>query len=135
MKQKLTAVTTLHYIRLVYRSLLFVMLLIEYFIFRYHAGPEITVTLQERPALLYITCLVFVVEMVMRFFPSRFESPGCQKQFKRNYLKSGRTDIVIEDNNATVLVLLIWITLNLIFGGLRLAGILDDGIMILLCSA
>ncbi|MBR2188452.1 MAG: hypothetical protein IJ860_03435 [Eubacterium sp.] len=135
MKRKITAVTALHYVRLIYRSVLFGLLLIEYFIFRYHAGPEITVTLEERPALLYITCVIFVVEMVMRFFPSRFESPGCQKQFKRNYRKTGRTEIVIEDNNATVLVLLIWITFNLTFGALRMLDIFDDGIMILLCGA
>ena len=134
-KRKLSAVSTLHYVRLVYRSVLLILLLIEYFIFRFRAGPAITVSLEERPALLYFTCGVFVVEMILRFFPSRFESPGCQKQFKRNYIKSGKTEIVVHDNNATVLVLLIWITFNLLFGALRIIGIFDDGIMILLCGA
>ncbi len=135
MKRKLTAVSTLHYVRLVYRSILLILLLIEYFVFRFRAGPEITVSLEENPVLLYITCGVFVFEMILRFFPSRFESPGCQKQFRQNYIKSGKTEIVIQDNNATVLVLLLWITFNLIFGALRMAGIFDDGIMILLCGA
>jgi hypothetical protein len=75
------------------------------------------------------------VEMIFRFFPSRFESPGCQKQFARNYIKTGSTEIVIPDNNATILVALTWIIFNGIFGALRMADILDDGIMILLCSA
>ncbi len=135
MRRKLTAVSTLHYVRLVYRSILLILLLIEYFVFRFRAGPEITVSLEENPVLLYITCGVFVFEMILRFFPSRFESPGCQKQFRQNYIKSGKTEIVIQDNNATVLVLLLWITFNLIFGALRMAGIFDDGIMILLCGA
>ncbi|MBQ9063564.1 MAG: hypothetical protein IJ121_12210 [Eubacterium sp.] len=135
MKRKLTAVSTLHYVRLVYRSILLILLLIEYFVFRFRAGPEITVSLEENPVPLYITCGVFVFEMILRFFPSRFESPGCQKQFRQNYIKSGKTEIVIQDNNATVLVLLLWITFNLIFGALRMAGIFDDGIMILLCGA
>ena len=135
MKRKLTAVSTLHYVRLVYRSILLILLLIEYFVFRFRAGPEITVSLEENPVLLYITCGVFVFEMILRFFPSRFESPGCPKQFRQNYIKSGKTEIVIQDNNATVLVLLLWITFNLIFGALRMAGIFDDGIMILLCGA
>ena len=46
MKRKLTAVSTLHYVRLVYRSILLILLLIEYFVFRFRAGPEITVSLQ-----------------------------------------------------------------------------------------
>ncbi|MCF0120034.1 MAG: hypothetical protein HUJ65_00225, partial [Oscillospiraceae bacterium] len=34
-----------------------------------------------------IICWVaFVTEMVLRFFPSRTESMGCQKQFRRNYI-------------------------------------------------
>ena len=36
--------------------------------------------------------VVFAVEMVLRFFPSRLESSGCQKQFRRNYVKTGDTD-------------------------------------------
>ena len=86
------------------------------------------------PAILYVVWAVFVLEMVMRFFPSRYESPGCQKQFARNYIKSGSTDIVIPDNNSTVLVALAWIVFNGIFGALHMAGVLDDGIMILLCG-
>ena len=81
------------------------------------------------------TWIVFVVEMIFRFFPSRYESPGCQKQFAKNYIKSGSMDLVISDNNSTVLVALIWIVFNGIFGALHMSGILDDGIMILLCSA
>ena len=77
---------------------------------------------------------VFLVEMFLRFFPSRFESPGCQKQFAKNYIKTGRTDIVIQDNNAVMLAALIWIAFNGLFGALHMKGILDDGIMILLCS-
>ena len=42
---------------------------------------------------------------------------------------------MIPDNNATLLVALIWIVFNGIFGMLHMIGLLDDGIMILLCSA
>ena len=72
--------------------------------------------------------------MILRFFPSNYESPGSQKQFSKNYIKSGETNIVIPDNNATFLVALIWIVLNAFFGALRMRNILDDGILILLCS-
>lgn len=135
MKRKLSIVSTWHYVRLFYRSVLFVLLLIGYLQYRMRSGADVPSRLEERPVILIVTWTVFVVEMIFRFFPSRYESPGCQKQFARNYLKSGKTEIVIPDNNATVLVALIWIVLNGIFGSLKMAGILDDGIMLLLCSA
>jgi len=134
-KGKISTVSALHYLRLVYRSVLFVLLLISYIRYRLHSGETVTESIERLPVILYVTWAVFVLEMILRFFPSRFESPGCQKQFARNYIKSGKTDLSIPDNHATVLVALIWIIFNGIFGALHMAGVLDDGIMILLCSA
>ena len=133
-KKKASAVMVLHYIRLAYRSVLFLLLLAGYINYRIRSGKNLTVSLEERPAIVMITWAVFALEMLLRFFPSRFESPGCQKQFKSNYIKSGNTQIAIPDNNGTMMVALIWIVFNGIFGALHMAGILDDGIMILLCS-
>ena len=87
------------------------------------------------PVIIVLIWIIFTVEMVQRFIPSPTESPGCQKQFARNYIKSGSTDIAIQENNASVLVALVWVLFNGIFGALYMAGILDDGIMILLCCA
>lgn len=135
MKKKISLVSAWHYLRLVYRSILFILLLIGYLQYRFREGQEVTIRLEERPSILVITWAIFVVEMVFRFFPSRYESPGCQKQFAKNYIKSGSTEIIVPDNNATVLVALVWIVFNGIFGALHMVGILDDGIMVLLCSA
>ena len=134
-RRRLTAVSTLHYVRLVYRSVLFLLLVLQYIRFRLDRQVSLTALMERRPLLLIVAWAIFVGEMVLRFFPSRYESPGCQKQFERNYIKSGSTDIVIEDNNAVMLVALVWIVFNAVFGALHMAGILDDGIMILLCSA
>ena len=135
MKKKISIVSTMHYIRLGYRSALFAALLISYVRYRFFSEAPVIEAVERIPAVIYITWVVFVVEMIFRFFPSKYESPGCQKQFARNYIKSGCTEISIPDNNATVLVALIWVVFNGIFGALHMAGILDDGIMILLCSA
>ena len=132
---KLTPVSVLHYVRLVYRSVLFILLLIGYIRYWLHSSETITEHLDQRPGIVLVVCVVFAFEMVLRFFPSKYESPGCQKQFARNYIKSGQTKIIIPDNNATVIIVLIWIVFNGIFGALHMAGIFDDGIMILLCSA
>ena len=134
-KKKISIISSNHYIRLAYRTVIFVLLLIFYIRFRIFSEPTIVELVERIPVVLFVIWLLFVIEMVLRFFPSKFESPGCQKQFARNYIKSGSTDVSISDNNATVLVALIWIVFNGVFGALHMTGILDDGIMILLCSA
>ena len=137
MKQKirLTAVSVYHYCRLVYRSVLFVILLVLYIIERCSNGPAVLESIEKMPWALSLTCIIFTVEMVLRFFPSRLESPGSQKQFARNYIKSGETEIAIQDNNGTVLVLLVWIGFNAVIGAFYMMGIFDDGIMVLLSCA
>ena len=131
---KLTLVCAMHYAKLVLRSAIFVTLLVLYILYRTRGGEDIESVLDSRPLILLAVWAVFVVEMVLRFFLSPLESPGCQKQFGQNYVKTGRTEIKIEDNNAVFLVALVWISFNLIFGALHIAGVFDDGIMILLCS-
>ena len=132
---RLTPVSVLHYIRLVYRVALFLTALVIYIVARAREGETMLSTLEQRPLILKVIWVVFAVEMVMRFFPSRLESPGCQKQFARNYIKSGDVNIRIQDNNATVLVALIWIVFNALFGALYMLDVLDEGIMLLLCCA
>lgn len=133
--KKLTYVEVWHYIRLCYRSVLFVLLLIGYIRYRFDYGEPLIMGIEKVPAIIYVVWAVFVIEMIARFFPSGYESPGCQKQFAQNYIRTGETEIKIPDNNATLLVALVWIVFNGIFGMLRMQGILDDGAMILLCSA
>lgn len=134
-KHKLTAVGIFHYFRLIYRSAIFVCAAILYIIQRFFNGNELANEFENRPVFLIGMWCVFVVEMVLRFFPSKLESPGCQKQFKQNYIKTGKTSYKIQDNNGTMLVALIWIIFNGIFGCLHMTGILDDGFMLVLCSA
>lgn len=133
-RRKISIISTLHYIRLVYRSVLFVLLLISYIRYRVFSEEPVIESLEKIPVIICVTWAVFAIEMIMRFFPSKYESPGCQKQFASNYIKSGNTSITIPDNNSTILIALIWIVFNGIFGALNMEGILDDGIMILLCS-
>ena len=132
-KVKLTAVSMLHYVRLVYRSALLLAFLIMYLHYRLNGGEDVETILEERPLIISIIWTVFTLEMILRFFPSKLESPGSQKQFARNYIRTGETEIRVQDNNAVMLVAIIWIAFNGVFGALHMAGILDDGIMILLC--
>ena len=133
-KGKYTYVSIWHYIRLVYRSVLLLLLLIGYIRYRFSYGEPLIMSMERMPAIIYVIWTVYVIEMIARFFPSRLESPGCQKQFASNYIKSGKTEVVIPDNNATLLVALVWIVFNGIFGALHMLGIFDDGIMLVLCA-
>ena len=108
-KIRLTPVSTLHYVKLVYRSLLFIGFFVLYLLYRIRGGEDVVKAMERRPIMLVLIWVVYTVEMILRFFPSRLESPGCQKQFARNYVKTGKTHIEMHDNNATVLVALVWV--------------------------
>ena len=133
--RKLSVVSAQHYFRLTYRLILFGILLVVYIRDKLNHGGTLMDLMDSYPVIIVLIWIIFTVEMVQRFIPSPTESPGCQKQFARNYIKSGSTDIAIQENNASVLVALVWVLFNGIFGALYMAGILDDGIMILLCCA
>ncbi len=136
-KTKLSAVSTFYYIRLTYRSILFLTVLIRYIITRV-GGSEFSLSahvVESYGFLFGAVWLIFMVEMLLRFFPSPIESPGCQKQFSKNYTPTGRTDVRLHDNNAAFIVALVWIVFNLIIGAFHMSNILDDGILLLLCLA
>ena len=134
-KVRLTSVSVYHYVRLVYRLALLMAGVAFYIVFRIHSNADVQSFVEQMPVMVDIIWVVFVVEMLMRLFPSKLESPGSQKQFKKNYIKTGQTQIDVQDNHGTVLVALIWICFNGIFGALYMVGIFDDGIMILLSCA
>ncbi len=75
---RLSAVSTLHYVRLVYRSLLMVGFLALYLSCRFRGGEDISSALELRPLLLFLISSVFTTVMILRFFPSRLVSPGSQ---------------------------------------------------------
>ena len=133
-KGKITKVGIYHYIKLIIRIIIFMILVYHYIFHKVTDGIDIFNSSTIRDMAIIVIFIMFIVEMVFRFFPNTLESPGCQKQFKQNYVKTGKTNIVIEDNHGVMLVALIWIGGNAVFGILHMLGIFDDGIMILLAS-
>lgn len=123
-----------HIIRLILRSALFLATLGLYIFDR---ANDIYDQLEfGRSPLIAAIWLVFLVDMILRFFPSRFESMGCQKQFKKNFVPRDKTplsDSVRRKNRRSVIIIAaLWLGLNGIFGALYLAGIFDRGIMLLI---
>ncbi len=132
---RLTPVSVMHYVKLVYRAALFLAAIVFYVFGRTENLSSFSELLKSYPVIFAAIWLVFAVEMLFRFFPSRLESPGCQKQFAANYVKTGKVDISIQDNNAAVLVALVWIGFNAVFGALKVFGVIDDGILLLIACA
>lgn len=134
-KPKLSPVMVMHYVSFCWRGVLFLVLLLLWLYNTIYGGQDILYRFQEHHVLMALLWILFALEMAFRFFPSRIRSPGCQKQFAVNYIKTGNTDIEIQDNHATILVLLLWIVFNAGFGALHMIGVLNGDFMILLCSA
>ena len=134
-KTKMTPVVAMHYVKLVLRSGLFLAALITYI---YHA---VTGTgspfggFENDPILCSVIWLFFAADMLLRFFPNQLESPGCQKQFAKNYIPIPDSTPVNQKGVVTFAVFSAWIALNAIFGALYYAGIFDKGILLLIALA
>ena len=128
-KRPLSTISALHYFKLVYRSLLLIAAFIEYLFTRLE-------NISGRfPLVLSIIWIVFAFEIVLRFFPSKHESMGCQKQFERNYKPVENPRGAFKDKvsgKKTFFVFISWIILNGIIAALYFAGVIDRGILILI---
>ena len=126
MSKKTSKISILHLIKLILRSLLFVTVLVFDILDR-------TEVLTQNAILPIIVWIFFFVEMLLRFFPSKLESMGSQKQFARNYEPKGEN---IKPTNqswkVTALVAVIWLALNAVIGTLYYCGIIDRAILILI---
>ncbi len=133
---KLSKISALHYTKLTFRSALFLAALTIYLVNRMNGSGSLFGGFENHPILILI-CLVFAIEMVLRFFPSKFESMGCQKQFATSYIpaSNGCETITKPRTMSTLMVAAAWIGLNAILGVLYFAGILDAGILILISLA
>lgn len=124
---KLSKISALHYIKMIFRSILLIAALLDYIYARLH-------DLHERFTwFLVVVWVIFAVEMILRFFPSQLESKGCQKQFRKNFIKTDCVDIKEEHQWwRTAMAALSWLALNALIAVLYYLGIIDRGIMILI---
>ena len=81
--------------------------------------------------------LLLMLSMLARFFPSRLESLGCQKEFSRRFVPTGsavsRAEVRTADRGA-LWVLLSWLALNGIFYLGHASGLLGKGFMVCLAG-
>ena len=73
-RQKISIISTIHYFRLVYRSVLFLLLLFEYILYRIGIREFPEPGIGKQTAVSLLIWIVFAVEMIFRFFPSKYEA-------------------------------------------------------------
>mgnify|MGYP003293606360 CR=1 FL=1 len=133
--KKITKISKMHYIKLVLRSLLFIAASLYYILSRINGLDNLPIRPNEWHWLFLLIWVIYALEMVFRFFPSKLESPGCQKQFYRNYQPIKNNQPLLQSWKRTATVVLVWLTLNSIIGLLYYFNIVDKGILILISLA
>ncbi len=119
----------MHFVKLIFRGTLFLLALISYIMERNGADAPI-------PFLPTVIWVYFMLALILRFFPSKTESMGCQKQFAGNYIEkhpNGKPTVSVW--RSTLAVAVAWITLNATIGVLYLVDLIDKGILILVSLA
>ena len=134
-KRKISKTSYLHYVKLFVRMSFFVASLVLYITGRIKGTGELFGGYEKLPWLLVVIWFLYAIEMLLRFFPSKLESPGCQKQFSRNYIPTGEEKPSLQSWKRTLLVALVWLTLNGIVGVLYYTHVIDTGILVLISLA
>ena len=128
----LSKTSKMHYTKLIIRSLLLIAAVIFYIIHRFTNAGNSFYSYTELPWILGIIWIVYAIEMLLRFFPSSIESPGCQKQFSKNYRPTGEKIPRLISWKRVFYVVITWLVLNAVIGILYYTKIIDSGILILI---
>lgn len=132
-KLKMTKIVAMHYVKLVFRSLLFILATVVYIYNKIHNTGSPFGGFENNGIVLSFIWIIFVIEMYLRFFPAKLESMGCQKQFAKNYVPIESDDRIIKSSERSyITVAICWIVLNGILGTLYLTGVFDRGLMLLI---
>ena len=131
---KLKLFSIYHFVRLVIRIIAFLVLFNHFILTRFVAIPDILGSSEVCDAAVIVLFAAFVIEMAFRFFPNPLECRGVQKQYKRNLIKTGKTDAGTGSNNGVMIIAVLFFGGNAVFGLLHAWGIFDDGILILISS-
>lgn len=118
----------IHFVRLAYRSAFFIIYLISVIAVKLHAEVE-----DWKNVLSKAIWLVFITEMLMRLFPSKHSSMGCEKQFKKNHAPVSDSEAAVLSSGRIIIVAAAWIALTAIIGAMYLLDVIDRDIMLLIC--
>ena len=130
-KSNLSRLYIYHYLKLAFRIALFSVATVLYVIHRSKGSVTPFGEIGTAPAFWWGVWIFFVFGMILRIFPSKLETIGCQKHLKRNYVPTEETAPNLTSWQSLLVFTLVWVALNLAIGILYLSGVLDAGILIL----
>ena len=95
--------------------------------------PDVFENFDNLQLVFIIIWVVFLIEIIFRYFPSNIESMGCQKIFKRNYVPHPEKTPKPKRTNPwrTFAVATAWIVGNAIIGIVYFVGWIDQGMLIM----
>lgn len=132
----LSRISTMHYIKLIFRSILFLVAAVAYIDSRRNITDDMFGGAGDHLVLLAGIWLIFAVEMILRFFPSKLESMGCEKQFSHNFYPAscseGQTNKKHRHTKSVFAVAGIWLFLNAVIGTLYFTACIDQGMLLLI---
>lgn len=134
-KHKPSRIYWMHCVKLVYRSALFVLALVFYVLQRVQNHGAVVDGMGIAWWVLLLAGIVYMIEMIARLFPSKLDSMGCGKQFKKHYQPTGETDPQLRSWKSTLAVAAAWFALNGAIGALYYTHVIDQGILLLISLA
>ena len=134
---KISTVSLMHYHKFAIRVIVLLTALVTYVVGRIKGErfDDFDVMFDKYAIFFIAFWIVFVVEMIFRFFPSKIESPGCQKQFKRNFKAVEGGEIPKGKWVGTFISATAWFALNGAIAALYFMQIIDIGILVLISLA
>lgn len=134
---EISKISMMHYFKLVFRSVLFCVTALFYILGLKNKVTGNLGALSGQAVFLGIVAAVFFVGMLFRFFPSKLESTGCQKQFARKFKKIPESpeNPKLKDTKGALISAALWILLNGIIAVLYFTRLIDAGALILISMA
>lgn len=133
---KMSPTSVMHYLKLVGRGCMFLLAFVLYIIGKVKHNGMFAGFENSFLPLLYT--VIFSMEIMLRFFPSKLESMGCQKHFKQNYTPrsdAGKKALRKRSLKTILPVVISWVALNALIFALYFSGIIDWGVLVLISLA
>ncbi len=124
--------TKYHYFNLIVRSIIFVSTIVLYVSKKMNGETVELISFGSTPWYVVPVWLFFLVEVSLRFFPTKLDTTGSKKHFKSQYIPTGKTDPKHRSWKGVGVFAAVWIGANLIFNLLYLFKVFDQGMMILI---
>lgn len=133
---KLSAISKIHYGKMALRGAIFLAAAVAYL----SAWLKDSRNGLEQSSwgiwILIAAWLLLMLEMVLRLFPARTESMGCQRQFACNYRPAGHPPVKPKNQTRAVIgIIAAWLALNGVIGVLYFTNIIDADILLLISLA